>query len=250
MKSWQAFKHPTERLLTRHSYYSKILPPTGDFSCSHPYGGFVLQSVQRWYVHRSQCFDLTHNQTKTNEHSRFCSSSLWRATPIPQWRWCRLHTRLGFWQHPDWRHSHHCWCSHRRQCHQSSPRRFLLIPIKNLSPTSNPARDGGVFLLFNRLFPQMGDFSCFSPKWGIQLFVKWQWLERWDKNHLDTQIQPLSIMFSNIFDSGSSDAFNAMQDDGDWGSLMMSALLDAAAELSDTDSSISGQHLSNQTSWH
>ena len=57
-------------------------------------------------------------------------------------------------------------------------------------------------------------------------------------------------MFSNAFDSGSSDGFDAMQDDGDWGSLMMSALLDAAAELSDTGPSMSGQHLSNQTSWY
>jgi len=55
-------------------------------------------------------------------------------------------------------------------------------------------------------------------------------------------------MFSNVFGSGSSDAFDAMRDDGDWGSLMMSALLDAADDLSDTSQSKSGPHSSNQIS--
>ena len=57
-------------------------------------------------------------------------------------------------------------------------------------------------------------------------------------------------MFTSEFGSGSSDAFDAMRDDGDWGSLMMSAPLDATAALSDTGQSKSDQHLSNQNSWY
>ena len=40
------------------------LPQMGDFECFHPNGGFAIRSDQRWYMYRSKCFDLTHNQLK------------------------------------------------------------------------------------------------------------------------------------------------------------------------------------------